>query len=113
MVRTVCDPDYLVQVASKPVGYRAWSGPIAGSDEVQGDLQVARNGIASIQGTSDPMSLEVATRGARHHIPDPGSERDSWIAATALVHDLTIVTRNVADFARTSVSLVNPWVSGG
>jgi predicted nucleic acid-binding protein len=55
------------------------------------------------------MSAEVATRCARLHVPDPRSERDSWIAATALVHDLTVVTRNVDDFAHTGVSLINPW----
>jgi predicted nucleic acid-binding protein len=56
-----------------------------------------------------PMSAEVATRCARLHVPDPKAERDSWIAATALVHDLTVVTRNVADFAHSGVALINPW----
>lgn len=55
------------------------------------------------------MSAEVAARCARLHVPDSCSERDSWVAATALVHDLTVVTRNVADFARTGVALLNPW----
>lgn len=57
-----------------------------------------------------PMSAEVATRCARLHIPDPRSERDSWIAATALVHDLTVVTRNIADFAHAGVALIDPWI---
>lgn len=51
----------------------------------------------------------VARRCAGLHVPDPRSERDALIAATALVHGLTVVTRNVADFARTGVRLVNPW----
>ena len=51
----------------------------------------------------------VALRCARLHIPDPRSERDALIAATALVHGMTIVTRNVDDFAATGVSLLNPW----
>jgi predicted nucleic acid-binding protein len=42
-------------------------------------------------------------------VPDPASERDAWIAATALEHGLTVVTRNVADFERTGVALLNPW----
>jgi predicted nucleic acid-binding protein len=51
----------------------------------------------------------VALRCARLHIPDPRAERDALIAATALVHGMTIVTRNVADFAGTGVGVLNPW----
>lgn len=43
------------------------------------------------------------------HVPDPRSFRDAMIAATALEHGFTIVTRNVGDFAGTGVRLVNPW----
>jgi predicted nucleic acid-binding protein len=42
-------------------------------------------------------------------VPDPKSERDALIAATALEHGLTVVTRNMADFAATGVFLINPW----
>ena len=51
----------------------------------------------------------VAKRCAHLHVPDPRPERDALIAATALVHGLTVVTRNVADFAPTGVALFNPW----
>lgn len=51
----------------------------------------------------------VARRCARLHVPDRRSERDALIAATALVHGMSIVTRNVADFQPTGVSLLNPW----
>ena len=51
----------------------------------------------------------VARRCARLHVPEPKSERDALIAATALEHNLTVVTRNLADFAAASVSLINPW----
>lgn len=53
--------------------------------------------------------LAVARRCARLHVPDPMAERDAIIAATALVHDMTVVTRNVADFAKCGVALHNPW----
>jgi predicted nucleic acid-binding protein len=55
------------------------------------------------------LDTTVALRCARLHVPDTKSERDAWIAATGLVHDLTIVTRNVADFAGTGVTLLDPW----
>ncbi|MBB5502661.1 hypothetical protein HDG37_006898 [Paraburkholderia sp. MM5384-R2] len=56
-----------------------------------------------------PVDTGVALRCARLHVPDRRSERDALIAATAIVHGMTVVTRNVADFVATGVSLVNPW----
>ena len=56
-----------------------------------------------------PVDVAVALRCAPLHVPDPRSERDSLIAATALVHGMTVVTRNVADFETTGVPLLNPW----
>jgi predicted nucleic acid-binding protein len=56
-----------------------------------------------------PVDAPVALRCARLHVPDPRSDRDSCIAATALVHGMTVVTRNVADFAPTHVATLNPW----
>lgn len=56
-----------------------------------------------------PADTAVALRCAQLHVPDPRAERDAWIAATALVHGLTLVTRNVKDFAATGVALLNPW----
>jgi len=55
------------------------------------------------------MDGAVAALCAALHVPDPVNERDGWIAATALVHGLTVVTRNVADFAATSAIILNPW----
>lgn len=51
----------------------------------------------------------VARCCAKLHVPDPQSDRDALIAATAIVHGMSIVTRNVADFQATGVSLINPW----
>lgn len=59
-----------------------------------------------------PVDTAVALRCARIHVPDPRSERDALIAATALVHGMTVVTRNVADFRDTGVTLIDPWQAG-
>jgi hypothetical protein len=56
-----------------------------------------------------PIDSAVAQRCARLHVPDRCSDRDALIAATALVHGMAVVTRNVADFAATGVELLNPW----
>ena len=59
-----------------------------------------------------PLSREVALICAGLHIPDPKSERDAWIAATALDAGLTLVSRNVVDFAGMGVELINPFELG-
>lgn len=55
------------------------------------------------------IDLPVARRWARLHVPDPRSERDAPIGATALVHGFTVVTRNVADFVHLGVAVLDPW----
>jgi predicted nucleic acid-binding protein len=55
------------------------------------------------------IDVAVARQCARLHVPDPCAERDALIAATALVHGLTVVTRNWDDFVATGVALLNPW----
>ncbi|MEJ1389547.1 MAG: type II toxin-antitoxin system VapC family toxin [Candidatus Sedimenticola sp. (ex Thyasira tokunagai)] len=55
------------------------------------------------------VDTAVAQRCAKLHVPDPRSDRDAIIAATAMVHDMTVVTRNVDDFISTSVDILNPW----
>lgn len=52
---------------------------------------------------------EVAQRCAALHVPDAKPERDALIAATALVHGMTVVTRNVNDFRSMGVSVIDPW----
>jgi toxin FitB len=57
------------------------------------------------------VDAAVAQRCAHLHVPNPRAERDALIAATAMVHGLTVVTRNVADFEPVGVTLLNPWKS--
>lgn len=57
------------------------------------------------------IDTAVAMRCAKLHVPDPQSDRDSFIAATALVHGMTVVTRNTNDFKKIGVPLINPWHS--
>ena len=56
-----------------------------------------------------PIDEDVARRSARLHVPDPRPLREALIAATALVHGMTVVTRNVADFEPTGVAVLDPW----
>jgi toxin FitB len=43
------------------------------------------------------------------HIPNPRSDHDSMIAATAIEHGFTVVTRNEIDYVQTGVTIINPW----
>lgn len=56
-----------------------------------------------------PFTENTAPVCASLHVPDPRSERDAMIAATAMEHGFSVVTRNVSDFVGTGVALVNPW----
>lgn len=59
------------------------------------------------------VDTAVARRCASLHVPDPRAERDALIAATALVHGMAVVTRNVRDFEPMGVDVVDPWAAGG
>lgn len=65
--------------------------------------------LPEFSGRTLPVDTAVAQRCARLHVPDKRSERDALIAATALVHGMTVATRNVADFKPTGVNIINPW----
>lgn len=68
-----------------------------------------RKVIPEFAGRVLPVDSAVALRCARLHVPDPRPERDALLAATALVHGLTVVTRNEADFAPSGAHVFNPW----
>lgn len=81
-------------------------------DPTQGALLRAwldQHVLPAFSGRVLPVDTAVAQRCAALHVPDPRSERDALIAATAMVHGMTVVTRNVADFAATGAPVLNPW----
>ena len=65
--------------------------------------------LAQFAGRVLPFTELTTPFCAALHVPDPRSFRDAMIAATALEHGFTVVTRNVADFAGTGMRLFNPW----
>ena len=58
-----------------------------------------------------PVDLEAAEEWGRMNVPDPISTRGGLMAATAKVRNMTFVTRNTSDVARTGVRLFNPFDS--
>lgn len=83
-------------------------------DAVQGEMLrtwMTRHVMSAFTGRILPVDVAVALRSASLHIPDPRPVRDGLIAGTALAHGMTIVTRNIADFAGTGAELLNPWAA--
>jgi len=65
--------------------------------------------LTAFKGRILPIDADIARHCAALHVPDPRSERDALIAATAMVHGMCVVTRNERDFKPTGVSILNPW----
>lgn len=65
---------------------------------------------ATFAGRILPFTENTAILCAAMHVPNPRSDRDAMIAATALEHGMSVVTRNVADFTGTGLQLINPFV---
>jgi toxin FitB len=65
--------------------------------------------LPSFSGRILSIDTVVAQRCPSLHVPNPRSDRDALIAATALVHGMTVVTRNVSQFEATGLTVVNPW----
>lgn len=68
--------------------------------------------VPAFAGRVLPVDDAVARHCAHLHVPDPRPACDALIAATALVHGLTLVARNIEDFAAMGVRLFNPWQAG-
>src|SRR5579863_7600477 len=83
-------------------------------DKEQGAILRAwmdRHVLPTFSGRILAIDTTVAQRCAALHVPNPRSDRDALIAATALVHGLTVATRNVADFEGMGVDVLSPWES--
>jgi predicted nucleic acid-binding protein len=72
-------------------------------------LWLETSAVPAFEGRVLPVDTHVARRAARLHVPDPFPINDALIAATALIHGMTVVTRNVSDFEATGAQLHNPW----
>ena len=66
--------------------------------------------LPAFEGRVLPVDTAVALECAQLHVPNRRAERDALIAATAIVHGMTVVTRNVSDFEGTGALLTNPWM---
>lgn len=79
---------------------------------LQGDMMmrwIADEVIPGFDNRILPVSQEIALQCAALHVPDRRPDRDALIGATALFHDLVVVTRNIRDFIPMGVKLLNPW----
>ena len=74
-------------------------------------LWMDRHVVPEFRERTLPVDAAVALQCARLHVPDPRAERDALIAATAIVHGIAVVTRNLADFEATGVALIDPWTA--
>jgi predicted nucleic acid-binding protein len=85
---------------------------VARRDAAQGSILRAwidAHVLPQFDGRILPVDTAVAQQCARLHVPDPRSDRDALIAATAQVHGMTVTTRNVSDFEPMGVAVFNPW----
>ena len=81
-------------------------------DQAQGEILRAwldNYVLPAFAGRILPVDTIVAQRCASLHVPVNRAERDTLIAATALVHGMTVVTRNTIDFYPAGVPVLNPW----
>jgi len=83
------------------------------SDPTQGALLrtwLDQSVTAAFKNRVIAVDERVARRAAALHVPDPAPFRDALIGATALVHEMTVVTRDLKDFERFhDLDVLNPW----
>ena len=85
---------------------------VARRDPAQGEVLrrwIEERVLTAFDGRILPIDLPVVRRCASLQVPDRRPVTDALIAATALVHGLTVATRNVHDFAPMGVPLFDPW----
>jgi hypothetical protein len=64
---------------------------------------------AEADGRILPVSWAISEQWGRLNVPDPLPVIDGLLAATAMIHDLILVTRNTSDMARARVATLNPF----
>ena len=64
--------------------------------------------LPAFDGRIISIDVSIAVRSTQLHIPNPGPFRDHLIAATAIVHRMAVVTRNVSDFVASGVITIDP-----
>ena len=67
--------------------------------------------LPAFKGRVLSVDAAVSLRGAQLHVPAPKSFRDGLIVATARMHSMTVITRNIQDFELTGAKLLNPWIA--
>ena len=88
---------------------------VARSDAAQARVLqdwLERDVLLAFKGRILPVGPETAFLCSPMHVPDPRPDNDAWIAATAVRHDLVLVTRNIRDFSGTGARLFNPFRQG-
>jgi predicted nucleic acid-binding protein len=103
-------PEHDVSVRARGGEIRRGVENLRRKDPVQAQVLDAWLGhVVSFHGRILPVTQEIAETWGRLSVPDRLPVADGLLAATAIVHNLILVTRNTRDVARTGVTLLNPF----